>query len=104
MNTAAISIIFLVLLALTIIVGRHAKAGIGRVPLLYKSIFIKFFLNVSVLLFIGFSIYLLFYNWKFFLILLMVGFIIEGFIVVPLVEWLIFKFVEWLKFKAMSKN
>lgn len=82
-----LSIIFLLLLGLTIINGRHAKDGIGEKPLIYKSIVVQFFLNVSMLVFIGLSIFLLvFYSWKLFLILLLIGFVTEALIIIPIIE------------------
>jgi len=82
-----LSIIFLFLLGLTIINGRHAKAGIGEKPLIYTSVIIQFFLNISMLAFIGLSIFLLFfYSWKLFLILLLIGFITETLIIIPIIE------------------
>lgn len=82
-----ISIIFLLLLGLTIINGRYAKAGIGEKPLMYTSSYVQFFLNVSLLVFIGLSLFLLFfYSWKLFLILILVGFITESLVIVPIIE------------------
>lgn len=82
-----LSIIFLLLLGLTIINGRYAKAGIGEKPLLYTSVVVQFFLNISMLAFIGLSIFLLFfYSWKLFLILLLIGFITETLIIIPIIE------------------
>ena len=96
-----LSIIFLILLALAIMGGRYARAGIGEAPLFYSSIFIKFILNIAMLVFIGFSIYLLFfYSWKFFLVLLLIGFVMEVFIIVPLVEKVLFFVVS----KIMSRS
>lgn len=81
-----ISIIFLLLLGLTIIHGRYAKAGIGETPLLYQSVIIQFFLNISMLTFFGLSVFVLFYNWKLLLLLLLVGFLTENFIIIPIIE------------------
>lgn len=91
-----ISIIFLLLLGLTIINGKYSKAGIGEKPLAYKSVIVQFILNISTLVFIGLSIYLLFfYNWKLFLVLCFVGFLTESLIIIPIIEMglsLLFKF------------
>lgn len=82
-----LSIIFLLLLGFTIIQGRYAKSGIGEKPLIYTSIIVQFFLNISMLSFIGLSIFLLFfYSWKLFLLLLLVGFITESLIIIPIIE------------------
>lgn len=86
----AIPIAFLVLLGLTIIRGRYEKAGIGEIPLLYQSVVIQFFLNISFLLFLGLSLFLLFYKWKLFLMLLATGFLIEALVIVPIIEKVLF--------------
>lgn len=78
---------FLIVLGLAILQGRYAKAGVGETPLIYKSVIVQFILNISLLLFLGLSIFLIFfYSWKFFLILLLIGFLTEAFIIVPLIE------------------
>lgn len=80
-------IIFLLLLGLTMLKGRYVKAGIGETPLVYESVIVQFMLNISFLLFLGLSVFLIFfYSWKLFLLLLLVGFITETFIIVPLIE------------------
>ncbi len=82
-----ISIIFLILLGFTVIGGRYAEAGIGETPLMYKSVIVQFILNISMLAFLGLSIFLLFfYSWKLFLLLLATGFIMETFLIIPLLE------------------
>ena len=82
-----LTVIFLVLLGLTMLKGRYVKAGIGEVPLVYKSVVVQFVLNISMLLFLGLSIFLIFfYSWKLFLLLLLIGFITEAFIIVPMIE------------------
>lgn len=92
------SIVFLILLGLTIINGRHAKAGIGETPLIYKSVFVQFILNISMLTFFGLSVFLLFfYSWKLFLLLLIIGFATEVFIIVPLIERVLYFVFKSLK-------
>lgn len=82
-----LSIIFLALLGLTILKGRYFRAGIGETPLAYQSIIVQFILNIAFLLFFGLSIFLIFfYSWKMFLLLLLIGFITEAFIIVPMLE------------------
>lgn len=82
-----LSIVFLLLLGLTMLRGRYAKAGIGETPLVYESVVVQFILNIFVLLFLGLNIFLIFfYSWKLFLLLLLIGFVTEAFIIVPLIE------------------
>lgn len=82
-----LAIYFFILLGLTMLKGRYVKVGIGEIPLIYKSVVVQFILNISILLFFGLSIFLLFfYNWKFFLLLVLIGFVTEAFIIVPLLE------------------
>lgn len=83
----ALSIAFLILLGLTMLKGRYVRAGIGETPLAYQSTIVQFILNISLLLFLGLSVFLIFfYSWKFFLLLLLIGFITEALIIVPLIE------------------
>jgi len=87
----SLSIIFLVLLGLTILNGRYTKAGAGERPLMYASVFVQFILNIALLIFFALSVYLLFfYNWKFFLLLMVVGLITETLVIVPLIEKLLY--------------
>ena len=82
-----LSIAFLLLLAGAILRGRYVKVGIGETPLMYRSVVIEFLLNVMMLAFLALSLLLVFfYSWKFFLLLLGIGFLTEAFIVVPLLE------------------
>ena len=82
-----VSIVFLILLGLAILKGRYVKAGVGETPLIYKGTAIQFFLNVAFLLFLGLSLFLVFfYSWKLFLILILIGFGTEALIIVPLLE------------------
>ena len=78
---------FLLLLGLTVLNGRHARAGIGEMPLVYESVVVRFFLNLSMLGFFGLAIFLLFfYSWKLFLLLLGIGFLTEALVIVPFLE------------------
>lgn len=82
-----LAICFLILLGLTMLKGRYVKAGIGETPLVYESVVVQFMLNISFLLFLGLSVFLIFfYSWKLLLLLLLIGFITEAFIIVPLIE------------------
>lgn len=96
-----ISTIFLILLGLAIIGGRYAKAGIGEIPLIYRSTIIRFVLNLSMLAVLAFSIFLLFfYSWKLFVLLLAIGFITEVFVIIPLIEKLLYSSLKVLKPKG----
>ena len=99
-----LSLIFLFLFGLVIIHGRHAKSGIGEKPIIYQSIVVQFFLNISLLVFLGFSIFLIFFSWKLLLILLIAGFIIEGWIIVPIIEKMIYWSVNRIVAKAEKQN
>jgi len=57
--------------------------------LIYSSVIVQFFLNINLLLFLGLSLFLVFYDWKFLLILLGTSFILEPFIIVPFLEKLL---------------
>ncbi|EKE22212.1 MAG: hypothetical protein ACD_7C00020G0020 [uncultured bacterium] len=85
-----ISIAFLLLLGLMMIHGRYAKAGIGEIPLIYKNIIIEFLLNIAVLSFFGLALFLIFYNWKLLLMLLVIGFITGNLVIVPIIERALF--------------
>ncbi len=93
----AISVGFLLLLALVIINGKYARAGVLHRPLMYNSLAVQTLLNLCLLAFIGLSIYLLlFYSWRFFLILSLVGFMTEAWIFVPVVEKTLGRVYVWL--------
>jgi len=95
-----LSIIFLILLGLTIIKGRYTKSGIGETPLIYRSEFIQFILTISMLALFVLSIFLLFfYSWKLFLLLSAIGFVTEVFIIVPLIEKVSYFIVKTLLFR-----
>lgn len=60
--------------------GGYSKAGIGEKPLILNSVVVEFLLNLTLLAFIGLSIWLLFESWKTFLVLIgAIG--VTGFIV-----------------------
>ena len=93
----AISSFFLFLLALVVVNGKYARVGVGEKPLMYNSVIVQFFLNMCLLAFIALSIYLLFlYSWRMFLILLLVGFLTETFVIVPFVEKTLGRMYLWL--------
>ncbi len=92
---AVLSVTFLVLLGLAILKGRYVRAGIGETPLMYKSVIVQFILNIAFLLFLGLCIFLIFfYSWKFFLLLLLIGFITEALVIVPLIERVLFTILK----------
>jgi|SRR3989338_1623711 len=95
-----LSITFLLLLGLTILNGRHVKAGIGEKPLIYSSIIVQFILNISMLALVVLSIFLIFfYSWKLFLLLLIIGFITEVLIIIPLIEKVVYSLFKLLASK-----
>lgn len=106
MTTSIIlSIIFLLLLGLTIINGRHTKAGIGEKPLIYTNVVVQFFLNISMLSFIGLSIFMLFfYSWKLFLALLLIGLLTEALIIIPIIERGLYLIIGKIIAKAEKNN
>lgn len=87
-----LSLIFLILLGLTMLHGRHAKSGIGEKSIIYQSMVIQFFLNIALVAFLLLSVFLIFFNWKLLLILIVVGILTEGFIIVPIIE----KVLHWI--------
>ena len=90
-----VSTMFLIFLGLSIIKGRYAKAGIGEIPMIYESMFVQFILSISVLVFLGLSVFLLlFYSWKLFILLLAVGFIFENFIIIPIIERIMYLMIK----------
>lgn len=90
-----LSIVLLVLLGLTVIAGRSRSRGLGEVPIAYRSVMVQFTLNMSVILFVVFSLWLLiFYSWKLLLLSLAIGFVIEAILIVPLLERLILYIVS----------
>lgn len=76
-------------LGLTLAWGRYSKAGIGETPLIYKSVFVQFLCNVSMLFSIGMSIYLGFTDIKLLLVLVAVGFFIGFKVLVPVIDRLL---------------
>jgi hypothetical protein len=100
----ALLVTFLILLGLTLIKGRYAKAGILETPLMYQSVFVQFILSISMLAFLILSVFLLFfYSWKLFLLSLAIGFVTEVFIVIPLIERVLC-FIVYFIVKASGIN
>lgn len=81
-----ISIVFLLLLGLVLIRGRYAKAGMGEAPLIYKSVVVQSFLDVSLIVFLVLVVSVLVYNWKLFILLLGIGLLTGALFVVPIIE------------------
>jgi len=100
----ALSIIFLILLGLAILHGRHAKSGIGETPIIYQSVVVQFFLTISLIAFLLFSVFLIFFNWKLLLILVVVGILTEGFIIVPIIEKVLYRIANAVITKAEKKK
>ncbi|MCL5780047.1 hypothetical protein P378_13375 [Desulforamulus profundi] len=68
-----VSMVFLLILGLVMTKGIHDKDNIKETPLVYRNPTVQFILKLSILLFIGFSGFILFYNWKLFAGLLVGG-------------------------------
>lgn len=79
--------------------GRYAKAGVGEIPLIYKSEIVQFFLNISMIAFFGLAIFLLFYSWKLLIILFLVGFITGNLLIVPIIEKMLLMIIGKMFFK-----
>lgn len=92
----ALSGFFLFLLALVVVNGKYARVGVGEKPLMYNSVIVQFFLNMCLLAFIALSIWLFFYSWRMLLVLLLVGFLTETFVIVPFVEKTLGRMYLWL--------
>jgi hypothetical protein len=80
------SILFLFFLAATIIAGRIGRAGVGKVPIVYRSVFVQFFLNVCSLIFFALFIYLCFSDWHLLFFLIVTALFTETWIFVPVLE------------------
>lgn len=68
-------ILFLVLLVIYPMVwyfGSYSKAGIGEKPIIFNNPLFVLFGNLSVVLFIVISIWLIFVNWKTFLLVILI--------------------------------
>ncbi len=100
----SLSLVFLLLLGLTIIHGRYAKAGIGETPILYQSVVVQFFLTVSLIAFLLFSAFFIFFNWKLLLILIIVGLLTESFIIIPIIEKTLYFLTNAVIAKAEKKK
>lgn len=97
-----LSIVFLVFLGLTIIAGRSRRGGLGEVPIAYRSVVVQFTLNLSVIVFVAFSLWMLiFYSWRLFLLSLAIGFVAEGVFIVPLLERLILYIVSKMLYSGL---
>lgn len=79
-------VFYYLFLGLTLAWGRYSKAGIGEMPLAYKSVFVQFLCNVAMLMFVGMSIYLGFTDIKLLLWLLVGGFVFGYKLIVPVIE------------------
>ncbi len=69
-----ISLMYLLLLGLTVVGGRYADRNTDA-PLIYYSTIVQFILNISVILFFVSSVFLAFFNWHLLLLLLLIGFL-----------------------------
>jgi hypothetical protein len=68
---------------------RYNKAGIGEKPLAYKSTIIGGVLILNALIWIAFTIFLIFYNWKLLLFLIFLGVLLGRLIIEPIIEFLL---------------
>ena len=92
-----LSTIFLVLLGLTMLSSRYFKAGYSEAPNMYSYDFVKGIINLSAILFFILSIFIIFfYSWKLFLLLLIVGFATEAFIIIPLIERVLYQLTKMI--------
>ena len=75
------------LLGLMVIQGTYHWAGVGETPLIYKSVIVQFILMVGTVLFLLLCVFLgFFYSWKLLLLLLLIGFLTERLLVIPVIE------------------
>ncbi|SHE38329.1 hypothetical protein [Desulforamulus putei] len=79
-----VSTVFLLILGLVMTKGTHEKDNIQETPLVYRNPTVQYILKLSILLFIGFSGFLLFYDWKLFIGLLFVGILTAKFTTIPI--------------------
>lgn len=79
-------VVYYLFLGLTLAWGRYSKAGVGEIPLIYKSVFVQFLCNISTFIVVGMSIYLGFTDIKLLLWLLLGGFLLGYKAIVPVVE------------------
>ncbi|MDO7788758.1 hypothetical protein [Desulforamulus aquiferis] len=81
-----ISIIYFLLVGLVMLKGFSEN---GRTSSIYQRSNVRFFLKMAVLLFLGFSGFFLFYNWKLMLTVLVSGILLSKVLTVPLWDKLI---------------
>ena len=96
------SILYLLLSGLVVAKGTYNKAGIDEVPLIYRSVFIQFLLNISLFLWFVLSLILLFLNWKLFIILFICFILFGKLILYRLSQFLIVYPLAWLISKKME--
>jgi hypothetical protein len=83
----ALSISYFILHGSVVKSSQVRKMGVGKVPLLYKSIIVEFLLNISIIFYLGLGVYLLFfYSWKVFIILFISGALLANLIIIPIIE------------------
>ncbi|GAB6181339.1 hypothetical protein JCM14036_26580 [Desulfotomaculum defluvii] len=68
-----ISLGFLLLLGLIMIKGSYERLNSREIPKLYQLPTVKQILKLSIFLFVTYAGFFIFYNWKLFLLLLIVG-------------------------------
>ncbi len=71
--TVLVSLGFLLLLGLIMIKGSYERLSTFDIPELYQVPTVNLLLKLSILLFIAYSGFFIFFNWKLFLILLVIG-------------------------------
>lgn len=71
--TLLISLGFLLLLGLLMIKGSYERLNGPEIPNLYQIPTVKLILKLSIFLFIAYAGFFIFYNWKLFLVLLVIG-------------------------------
>ncbi|AQS59187.1 hypothetical protein [Desulforamulus ferrireducens] len=71
--TVLISLGFLFLIGLIMIKGSYERLNNQDIPPVYQHPTVNFILRLSIFLFIGYAGFFIFYDWKLFLVLLVVG-------------------------------
>lgn len=79
-----LSVMFLLIIGLVMVKGISEKDKLQNVHTVYSSNTVQFILRLSIWLFIGYAGFMLFYDWKLFLVLLFVGILTAKFTTVPL--------------------
>lgn len=72
-TTVLLALGFLLVLGLVMIKGSYERLPGKAIPEVYQEPKVKFLLKISIFLFIGYSGFMIFYNWKLFLCLLIGG-------------------------------